>query len=139
MQRVLSGHHRHLPDSDQLVGVTGKQGLAVGRPRQRQTDWSLASASHYLRLQLVDNDLTFQVLQHTDVPLPPAEYELVCNTTNTWHASVAKFQTAHRGQIVTFSVTGRTNLTVRWSGFNGVFTTIVTIYATMHLQSYNLW
>jgi len=63
VQQVLSGDHRDLPDSYQFVGVSGKQSLAIGRPRQRQTDRCLCGTAHHLWLQLINYYLTFQILQ----------------------------------------------------------------------------
>lgn len=55
-----SGHD--LPDSDDIVGVTGKQVLAVSRPSQRDGLWVLSLGGNgELRLQLVQQGSLLQV------------------------------------------------------------------------------
>jgi len=126
--RSLSGHHWHLPDSNQLVRVSGEQGLAISWPCQRQTDWSLASASHYLRLQLINHNLTFQILQHTQnspYTLPAVEYNLVFNTTDTSYNCGG---TSHMQQSTTCHLpAGAINAMTGCLAFNGVFNTITVI------------
>ena len=57
----------HLPDTDDVIGVAGVQGLTVSGPRQRNTLWHEAWLWWSdLGLELVDNDLVLQILQIYD-------------------------------------------------------------------------
>ena len=50
------------PDADEVVGVTGEEGLAIGGPAERSADWwGTLLVSHNLGLELLDNDLLLQV------------------------------------------------------------------------------
>ena len=59
---LLSRHHWDLPDTNQFVSVASKQGLTVGRPSQWETRRCFGRTSHHLRLQLINHNLTFQIL-----------------------------------------------------------------------------
>ena len=58
--------HGDLPNSDEIVGVASEEGLAVGRPRQADTlGWlGLGAGTDDLLSQLINHNLTFEVLKH---------------------------------------------------------------------------
>lgn len=51
----------HLPDTDLVVGVAGKQGGSIGRPGQRGALWGLALAGNDLGLELVNQILVLKI------------------------------------------------------------------------------
>lgn len=53
----LTSRDRHLPDTDDVIGVTGVQGLSIGGPGQRQALWWILLGW----LQLFDHGLACQI------------------------------------------------------------------------------
>lgn len=61
-ERLGSPGQGDLPDANNVVGVSGKQSLAVSGPCHRETlGWSCCSVAGHLRAELFDHVLAFQV------------------------------------------------------------------------------
>jgi len=61
MRFLLTPREGNLPDTDQVIRVSGEKRLAISRPGEGRARWSLGLGRRRqnLRFQLIDDDLAF--------------------------------------------------------------------------------